>query len=237
MTSMEKSEKTSEELNSTELKERIEILSTEDDKIKSIGELLSNDSSRNILKTLLDDTMTANQVAQKLGISLPLALYHLKKMQEIGIVNVTTTKEDDTKYYTSSKFAFIITSAKVSEKARTSKSLFNSLKRIYRFAAIGFSGLVSWLVLQNTNPTEQPPYSGMRVPVPPAITSSPAVQSPAPTLAPAVPAPAHFPIAAPPYMTPVEPSAISHEILVFVIPLVVIISGLVIERILRAYRR
>ena len=237
MTSMEKSEKTSEELNSTELKERIEILSTEDDKIKSIGELLSNDSGRSILKLLLDDTMTANQIAQKIGISLPLAMYHLKKMQEIGIVNINTTKESDTKYYTSAKFAFIITSAKVSEKARESKSLFNSLKRIYRFAAIGFSGLVSWLVLQNMQPNVEPQYSGTRAPVPPANTLAPAAQSPAPTLAPAVHPQTHFSIASPPYMTPVEPSAISHEILIFVIPLVVIIMGLIIERILRAYKR
>ncbi|MDE1767725.1 MAG: winged helix-turn-helix transcriptional regulator, partial [Thaumarchaeota archaeon] len=87
------------------------------------------------------DTMTANQIAQKIGISLPLVIYHLKKMQDIGIVNTNTTKENDTKYYTSAKFAFIITSAKVSEKAKASKSLFNSLKRIYRFAAVGFGGL------------------------------------------------------------------------------------------------
>ncbi|MDE1843685.1 MAG: hypothetical protein KGH95_08555, partial [Thaumarchaeota archaeon] len=64
---MEKNEKIPEETSSDDLKERIEILSTEDGKIKSIGEMLSNDSSRNILKTLLDDTMTANQIAQKIG--------------------------------------------------------------------------------------------------------------------------------------------------------------------------
>ncbi|MDE1725579.1 MAG: winged helix-turn-helix transcriptional regulator, partial [Thaumarchaeota archaeon] len=91
---MEKN-KTSEEL--TDVKEKIEILSTEDDKIKSIGEILSNDSSRNILKLLLDDTLTANQVAQKAGISLPLAIYHLKKMQDLEIIGVATVKENDTK--------------------------------------------------------------------------------------------------------------------------------------------
>lgn len=237
---MEKNEKIPEETRSDDLKERIEILSTEDGKIKSIGEMLSNDSSRNILKTLLDDTMTANQIAQKIGISLPLVIYHLKKMQDIGIVNTNTTKENDTKYYTSAKFAFVITSAKVSEKAKASKSLFNSLKRIYRFAAVGFGGLVSWLVLQNMQPSAEPQYSGTRAPVPSTITAAP-VQSPAPTLAPAVaptvPAPSHYVISSPPFMTPIEPSAISHEVLIFVIPLVVIIAGLVIERILRAYNR
>lgn len=41
----------------------------------------------------------------------------------------------------------------------------------------------------------------------------------------------------PPYMAPIEPSVLSHEIMILVIPLVVIILGLVIERILNAYKR
>ncbi|MBI3640704.1 MAG: winged helix-turn-helix transcriptional regulator [Thaumarchaeota archaeon] len=212
----------------TGLSEKIEILSTDDEKIKAIGELLSNDSSRGILKLLLDDTMTANQIAQKTGVSLPLAIYHLKKMQELGIVNIMA-KENDTKYYASTKFAFVILSSKVSEKAKKSKSLFNSLKRIYRFAAIGISGLVSWAVLQNMNMQEYSP--AMKVPSN-TPTAGPALQPPA-----VVPAPMPVPTALPPYMTPIEPSGFSHEILIFVIPLVVIIAGLVIERILRAYKR
>jgi ribosomal protein S25 len=218
-------EKSHDVSDKTDLSEKIEILSTDDEKIKTIGELLSNDSSRDILKLLLGDTMTANQIAQKTEISLPLAIYHLKKMQELGIVNIMA-KENDAKYYTSTKFAFVILSAKASEKAKKSKSLFNSLKRIHRFAAIGISGLVSWVVLQNMQNQEHSP--GMRVPVtptPPSITiQAPAanVPMPAPTL--------------PPYMSPVEPTGFSHEILV-VIPLVVIIIGLVIERVLRTYRK
>ncbi|MDE1843449.1 MAG: winged helix-turn-helix transcriptional regulator [Thaumarchaeota archaeon] len=223
---MEKN-KTSEEL--TDVKEKIEILSTEDDKIKSIGEILSNDSSRNILKLLLDDTLTANQVAQKAGISLPLAIYHLKKMQDLEIIGVATVKENDTKYYTSTKFAFIITSAKTSEMVRTSKSLFNSFKKIYRFAAIGIAGLVSWVTLQNTSPEYSP---GMRAPA----SLNPSLTTNAPTVSHTgvIPAPL---ATSPPYMTPIEPSTFSHEILIFVIPLVVIISGLIIERILKAYKR
>ncbi|MDE1764762.1 MAG: winged helix-turn-helix transcriptional regulator [Thaumarchaeota archaeon] len=219
-----------------ELKEKIEILSTDDDRIKAVGEILSNDSSRKILKILLDDTMTANQIAQKAAISLPLTIYHLKKMQDIGILSVTAT-ENDSKYYTSSKFAFVITSARVSEKARSSKSLFNSLKRIYKFAAIGFSGLVSWLVLQSMNPAQNPEYSSMKTPVPSTTTTAPAAQSQANTLAPTMPVPAHVPVTLPPYMSPVEPSVLSHDVLIFVIPLVVIITGLIIERIFSAYKR
>src|SRR5574340_143055 len=225
---MEKDDKISEALNPVDLKEKIEILSTDDDKIKSIGEILSNDSSRSVLKLLLDDTMTANQVAQKAGISLPLAIYHLKKMQDLGIIGIVT-RESDGKYYASTKFAFIITSTKASEMAKSSKSLFNSLKRIYRFAAIGIAGIVSWLVLQNTSPEYSP---GMRAPV--SLTPSSTTNAPAVSHTGVIPAPM---VTSPPYMTPIEPSTFSHEILIIVIPLVIIIAGLVIERILKAYKR
>jgi DNA-binding Lrp family transcriptional regulator len=227
--------------NKTDVNEKIEILSTDDEKIKTIGELLSNDSSRGILKLLLDDTLTANQIAQKLGISLQLVIYHLKKMQELDIINATQ-KENDMKYYTSTKFAFIILSSKASEKAKKSKSLFNSLKKIHRFAAIGISGLASWLVLQNMQSPEYSP--GTRIPAIPSTTNLAVSSSANVTTAQssAVLAPTTVPTSIPtqtlpPYMSPVVPDVFSHEIWIIVIPLVIIIIGLVIERILHAYRK
>ncbi|HSA97471.1 MAG TPA: winged helix-turn-helix domain-containing protein [Candidatus Nitrosotenuis sp.] len=86
------------------INEKIEILSTDDQRIKAVGELLSSDSSREILKLLFNDHMTANQIAQKTETSLPLVMYHLKKMQDAGIVTISSTgknsKSHDMKYYT-----------------------------------------------------------------------------------------------------------------------------------------
>jgi len=134
------------------LTEKIEIISTEDEKIKSVGELLSSDSSRAILKLLFDDTLTANQIAQKTGISLPLVIYHLKKMQDMSIVKISSVgknvKAQDMKYYTTTKFAIVILPSGLSQKAKTSKSLANSFKTIYRFASIGVAGVATWFVSQ-----------------------------------------------------------------------------------------
>lgn len=134
------------------INEKIEILSTDDDKIKAVGELLSSDSSRAILKLLFNDQMTANQIAQKTEISLPLVIYHLKKMQEAGIVKIAqtgkNTKSHDMKYYTVDKFAIVILPSGMTEKARSSKSLLNSFNRIYRFATIGGAGLAAWFSSQ-----------------------------------------------------------------------------------------
>jgi predicted transcriptional regulator len=134
------------------LTEKIEIISTEDEKIKSVGELLSSDSSRAILKLLFDDTLTANQIAQKTGISLPLVIYHLKKMQDMSIVKISSVRKNvkaqDMKYYTTTKFAIVILPSSLSQKAKTSKSLANSFKTIYRFASIGVAGVATWFVSQ-----------------------------------------------------------------------------------------
>lgn len=134
------------------LTEKIEIISTEDEKIKSVGELLSSDSSRTILKLLFEDIMTANQISQKTGISLPLVIYHLKKMQDMRIVKVSNVgknvKAQDMKYYTTTKFAIVILPSSLSQKAKTSKSLANSFKTIYRFASIGVAGVATWFVSQ-----------------------------------------------------------------------------------------
>ena len=132
----------------SDLNEKIEIFSTEDEKIKSLGELLTNDSSRAILQWLLTDEMTAKQIAEKTEMSLPLVIYHLNKMQELGVVKISkvgkNVKERDMKYYAATKFAIVILPASVSEKAKGSKMLLRSFKTIYRFAGIGIAGVAAW---------------------------------------------------------------------------------------------
>jgi DNA-binding transcriptional ArsR family regulator len=134
------------------ISDRVEILSTEDQKIKAIGEILSSDSSRGILKILFNDSLTANQISQKTEISLPLVIYHLKKMQESGVVKITSvgknTKSHDMKFYTVDKLAIIILPSKMSEPAKKSKSLFNSFTRIHRLATLGGVSIAAWFSSQ-----------------------------------------------------------------------------------------
>lgn len=133
----------------TDISDKIEILSTDDTKMQKLGEILSNESSRIILKLLFEDNMTSNQISQKTGMLLSLVIYHLNKMMEIGIVKVIkiekNQKEHDMKYYGTSKFAVIILPSKSIDKAKKSKSSYNSLKRISGFAAIGMAATISWL--------------------------------------------------------------------------------------------
>jgi len=141
--------------------EKIDILSLEDEKIKSIGELLSNDTSRAIIKELFRNSITANQIALNMNASLPLVMYHLKKMQNMGFVKTIRVSALDTeKHYTATEFVLVVFPTSVSDEAKRSKSLLNSLKRIYRFACIGGCALISWAVIEKISTP-----SGMRIPV------------------------------------------------------------------------
>ena len=139
-----------------ELTEKIKILATDDEKIKSFGELFTNDSSREILQLLFNEELTANQIAQKTEISLQLVKYHLNKLQDLGIVKISkiekNSKSQDMKIYTATKFSIVIVPPKLSEKTKESKLLVRSFRHIYKIAglgiATGLSGLLSLSTLR-----------------------------------------------------------------------------------------
>jgi hypothetical protein len=139
-----------------EITEKIKIMATDDVKIKSFGELLTNDSSRSILQLLFNEELTALQISEKTRISLQLVKYHIIKLQDLGVVKVTKTeknsKSQDMKFYSASKFSMVIVPPKYSEKTKESKLLVRSFKHIYKIAglgiAAGLSGLMSLSMLQ-----------------------------------------------------------------------------------------
>ncbi len=137
--------------NNKKSSDKIEIFLSDDEKIKSVGELLTNNSSREILQLLFEEELSANEISQKINISLQLAKYHLNKMQEVGMVQISkiskNVKAQDMKYYKATKFAIIILPSKVSERAKESKSLIRSFKTIYKFAGVSAAALAGFLTL------------------------------------------------------------------------------------------
>ncbi len=211
------------------INDKIEILSTDDQRIKAVGELLSSDSSRTILKLLFNDHMTANQIALKTETSLPLVMYHLKKMQDAGIVTISSTgkntKSHDMKYYTVDKFAIVILPSGMSEKAKSSKSLHNSFNRIYRFATIGGAAIATWfssqfLQHQQTAVYESQPAADSMMKAAPAPEMSQPAQETGIQMYQA---------------TTGEPT--TDVYLSIIVTLSVVVVGLIIERIIRARRK
>lgn len=132
-----------------DLTEKIKILATDDEKIKSFGEMFTNDSSREILQLLFNEELTANQIAQKTDISLQLVKYHLIKLQDLGIVKISkvekNSKSQDMKIYTATKFSIVIVPPKLSEKTKESKMLVRSFRHIYKVTGLGIATGVSGL--------------------------------------------------------------------------------------------
>jgi len=188
----------SEEDDKLAISDKVEILSTEDEKLKAIGEILSSDPSRKILKLLFNQVLTANQISQKIEISLPLVIYHLKKMQESGVIKITkvgqNTKSHDMKFYTVDKFAIVILPTEMSTPAKKSKSLINSFTRIHRMATLSAVCVAAWFssqfiqknMAQNIAQDEhitmsQPEGSEMMLKAAPSPSAELPIQSPAPT--------------------------------------------------------
>jgi len=146
-----------DELPADELIENIKILATDDEKIKSFGEIFTNDSSREILQLLFNEELTASQIAQKSNVSLQLVKYHLNKLQNLGVVKISkiekNLKSQDMKIYTASKFSIVIVPPNLSEKTKESKLLVRSFRNIYKVMglgiATGLSGLLSLSQFQN----------------------------------------------------------------------------------------
>lgn len=146
----------SDENSNDNFTEKIKILATDDEKIKSFGELFTNDSSREILQLLFNEELTANQISQKTEISLQLVKYHLNKLQDLGVVKISkiekNSKSQDMKVYAATKFSIVIVPPNLSEKTKESKLLVRSFRHIYKVAglgiATGISGLLSLSQLQ-----------------------------------------------------------------------------------------
>ncbi|MEX1150828.1 MAG: ArsR family transcriptional regulator [Nitrosopumilaceae archaeon] len=155
--------------NLSEIYEKVEIFSNDDERLQSIGEILSNTSSRGILKLLISNELTAHEIVQKTNLSLSLVLHHLNKMQTTGIVKISkitqTSKNQDMKHYMA-KAGIMIFPPIVSEKAKTSKTLQNSLKRIMRFCSIGIAGVTSWFAIRASQPSTE-----SMLPLPPELAS------------------------------------------------------------------
>ena len=139
-----------------DIRDKVKIFSSTDERIKFIGKMLNSDYSMDIWQLLSNGEMTANEIAEKTGASLPLVIHHLNTMLDAGIVSVASmrvnSKNQSMKCYTA-KTGILILPEKSSLKAKESKSLSNSLTRIMKFAGIGFAGIISWMAVNTYSQT------------------------------------------------------------------------------------
>lgn len=90
----------------------VEILTNEDGKIKEIGEILANDVSRKVLMKIYEGKKTASEISRALEISLPLSVYHLKKLEKCDLVKIShvgkSEKNKEMNHYVPQKLAIVL---------------------------------------------------------------------------------------------------------------------------------
>ncbi len=146
--------------------EYIDVISTEDERIKIIGEELANDTGRAIFGKISQGIASSNELAKTLGISLPLVNWHINRLLSVGLIKVEkvemSQKNKQMKYYAPVKTALVIIppenlSEKGSKKETVLMKLRHYMASIVSFV-IGASGI--YMIEKNQSQQEVPYVPG-----------------------------------------------------------------------------
>lgn len=137
-----------------EVKKDVEIkVISDEESLKILGELLSNQTSRDIMKFLMNKSAYKKKISDELNVSYSLIEHHLKKMEKLGLVKITNRKlikkgvpHKTYKITADGIFLMLNTTEEEVEKSGV-------LKRIFRegikFASIGIASIGSWFITTN----------------------------------------------------------------------------------------
>ncbi len=146
--------------------EHIEVISTEDERIKIIGEELANDTGRAIFGKISQGVSSTNDLAKSLNISLPLVNWHINRLLGVGLIKVEkielSSKNKQMKYYGPVKTAFVIVPPANPAENNVSKSkkeaIFLQLRHyLASIAAFVIVGPVIYLIEQNQIANQKTP--------------------------------------------------------------------------------
>ncbi|MDE1876329.1 MAG: winged helix-turn-helix transcriptional regulator [Thaumarchaeota archaeon] len=145
--------------------EHIEVISTEDERIKIIGEELANDTGRAIFGKISQGVLSTNDLAKSLNISLPLVNWHINRLLGVGLIKVEkielSSKNKKMKYYGPVKTAFVIVPPANPTENHVSKTkkeaIFLQLRNyLASIAAFVIIGPLVYFLEQNTAVNPEP---------------------------------------------------------------------------------
>lgn len=145
--------------------EHIEVISTEDERIKIIGEELANDTGRAIFGKISQGISSTNDIAKSLNISLPLVNWHINRLLGVGLIKVEkielSSKNKQMKYYGPVKTAFVIVPPTTPSENTISKSkkdeIFTHLRHyLASIAAFVIVGPLIYIAERNQPAVTQP---------------------------------------------------------------------------------
>jgi len=132
-----------------------------DDNLKTLGELLSNDSSRKIIYNLMNKKMYTNELATKLDMRVSLVIHHLKKLEELQMIEISEEKIKRKgvkhRFFKINSDIFVTINkdkVEIEEKGFLSRIFKEGVK----FTSIGIASLVSYLLTQKQSSTNDDLY-------------------------------------------------------------------------------
>ncbi len=162
--------------------EKLLILPLNDRNSKKLSQIISNDTARNVLEAIASQSLSASQIAEKLGIPLSTVQYNLDKLNDAGLVKVERTKYSEkmkpVRIYAPQRKYIVIVPEKTGRR-----DVIAALKRymtVIFFAVVG-SGAIEFFTMKIKSPTigevtRSIPEKGGGFPAPiPAPTPMPTV--------------------------------------------------------------
>ncbi|MDE1878723.1 MAG: helix-turn-helix transcriptional regulator [Thaumarchaeota archaeon] len=117
------------------LEDSIEILTTDDKRLKIIGEEISNETGRAILSKLFEGVTNASAIASSLGISIQLVGWHIQRLSDVGLISANrveqSSKNKKVCHYEPKKIALIIVPEHVIKSSSYSTILKKALTKTY----------------------------------------------------------------------------------------------------------
>lgn len=128
------------------------IFGYDDESLRDLGNILSNISSRKIIKLLINKEMYVNEIAYTLGIKPNVVIFHIKKLVKTGLVTVTNKelkrKGIKHKHYRMTTLNFFVNIDKTQTEIHESGFLKRIFKEGIKFASIVIAGIISWFSSQ-----------------------------------------------------------------------------------------
>ena len=146
----------------SKIETEIEVISDDDESLKVLGELLSNKTSRELMKFLMNKSTYKMKISDEMGVPFSLVEHHLKKMEVLGLVKVTNEKIIKGgvmhKTYKITAHGIFILLNHTKEELKQE----GSLKRIFKEGIkIVTVGMVSFLTWTQTTRTSVSPDNGI----------------------------------------------------------------------------
>lgn len=90
---------------------KIKIFGNDEKSLQLLGELLSNKTSRMIIRLLIDQESYTNEIATKLDLRVSLVIHHLKKLEALELLVISykkiIKKGTDHRYFKMNPYLFL----------------------------------------------------------------------------------------------------------------------------------